>query len=210
MTVFLHLISTLTVKTPCNCAFFSLQDVSITAQNFCHVFLLLFGYFCRWHFFFHFHLRRFWRRKKWRIWCCFEESIAVEERDLVQVGLPTGSGTILADLFPIYIRRFFSENRLVEIYIIWFPRPWYVKIIQNLQPWNMQPFFIVTGELVGYLDSWHCVHCTVLFSFKVQVVPNFFRKQTAECWEVPPKKHSAWFFFWILEWLEVASLHRRS
>ena len=52
--------------------------------------------------------------KKWRIWCCFEESIAVEERDLVQVGLPTGSGTILADLFPLYIRSFFSENRLVE------------------------------------------------------------------------------------------------
>ena len=69
-------------------------------------------------FFFHFHLRLFWRRKKWRIWCCFEESIAVEERDLVQVGLPTGSGTILADFFPIYIRRFFSENRLVEIYIV--------------------------------------------------------------------------------------------
>ena len=69
-------------------------------------------------FFFHFYLRLVWRLKKWRIWCCFEESIAVEERDLVQVGLPTGSGTILADLFPLYIRRIFSENSLVEIYIL--------------------------------------------------------------------------------------------
>ena len=89
--------------------FFSLPGFSIMEQNFCHVFLLLFGYFCRWYLVLHFHLRLVWRRKKWRIWCCFEESIAVEERDLVQVGLPTGSGTILADLFPLYIRRFFEK-----------------------------------------------------------------------------------------------------
>ena len=40
----------------------------------------------------------------------FEESIAVEERDLVQVGLPTGSGTILADLFPpLHSQNFFQK-----------------------------------------------------------------------------------------------------
>ena len=50
-----------------------------------------------------------------RIWCCFEESIAVEERDLLQVGVPTGSGTI----FPFYIRGISAENsnrpKMVEI-----------------------------------------------------------------------------------------------
>ena len=62
------------LKTPWNCAFFSLPGFSIMAQDFCHVFLLLFGYFCRWHFFLHFHLRLVWSREKmedlvllWRI-----------------------------------------------------------------------------------------------------------------------------------------------
>ena len=34
---------------------------------------------------------------------------------LEEVGVSTGSGTIFADLFPLDIRRFFSDNRLVEI-----------------------------------------------------------------------------------------------
>ena len=67
---------------PHACAFFSLPDVSM-AQISCHVLLLLFGYFCRDIFFFTFISGFFGAPKNWRIWCCFEESIAVEERDLV-------------------------------------------------------------------------------------------------------------------------------
>ena len=61
----------------------------------------------------------FFGATNWRIWCCFEESIAVEERALVQVGVPKGSGTIFADLSPLYIRGISAENsnrpKMVEI-----------------------------------------------------------------------------------------------
>ena len=46
-----------------------------------------------------------------RIWCCFEESIAVEERDLLQVGVPTGSGTSFPFTFAEFLQKIVIGQR---------------------------------------------------------------------------------------------------
>ena len=195
-------------ENPCNCACFSLPDVS-TAQHFCHVLLLLFGYFCRWHFFLHFHLRLVRRRKEWRIWCCFEESIAVEERDLVGTSWASNGKWYV---FCRFVLGFFAEHRpkMEEICILWFLCPWFVKSATlNYAPICFLP-------LVNIEERWdilthEIIFFALLFFFKSSKCRTFFRKQTAESHQVPTKKkHSAWEFFRILKWLEVASLHRRS
>ena len=180
------------MKNTCSCAFFPLARLPpLWHRNFCHVLLLLFGYFCRWRFFFFTFISGFFGATNWRIWCCFEESIAVEERALVQVGVPKGSGTIFADLSPLYIRGISAENsnrpKMVEIQDLYKLISTFRQICNPEVCTHFSP--VATGEFEERWDIWTHEKCR--------------------------KTHSR--MLWrSLEWLSLpcsmlpASLHRRS
>ena len=127
-------------------------------------------------FFFTFISGFFGAPKNWRIWCCFEESIAVEERDLV--GTSWGSNgkwyVFLQILYPLYIRRICAEIRpkMVEIYIIWFPH-------DSTSPCFCHWWILRRGEI-----SWLMKSCSLRcsFSFKVQRAELFSKTNGRMLW----------------------------
>ena len=82
-------------------------------------------------FFLRFHLQPFFSRKNWRIWCCFEESIAVEERGSAGWKLGGSVGHFFWEICPSlnsqsFCRKYAKDGRIFVnfIYIIWFPCLW--------------------------------------------------------------------------------------
>ena len=96
---FLHLNSTLTMKKTMQLRMFQLARLLHYGTKLLSCFSVSVWLFLSLTFFLHFHLLLLWC-KNWRIWCCFEESIAVEERDLVQVEVPTGIGMFFCRFVP--------------------------------------------------------------------------------------------------------------
>ena len=157
----------------------SLLDFSTLAQNFCHVLLLLFGYFCCWHFCLDFHLWLFRRNKLedlvllWRIHCSGR----------AWLGTSWGSNGKWYD-FSLYIRGISAENsnrpKMVEIQDLY-------KLISTSLIRQALIFLSPLVNLRRGEISWlmkKCICYAVLFvSNKVQIVPNFFRKHTSKCYE---------------------------
>ena len=171
-------------KTHAAAHFFRLPDASIS-QKFCHVLLLLFGYFCRWRFFFFTFISGFFGATNWRIWCCFEESIAVEERDLV--GRNWGFNGKWYDFCRFVWIFAESMPKMEEICILWFPRPWFVKSATlKYAPICFSHWWILRRGEISWLMKFYFLRCS--FSFKVQSAELFFKNKQQNLIKFPQKK----------------------